>query len=142
MEEALIQHLGEVQFEITMRGHTILSDQPAANRGYDEGPTPPELLLASLGSCAGYYAAEYLRARKLSTEGLTVRVTAEKAKAPARLDDFRIEIHLKEPLEERHQTGLLRAAEACVIHATLKHPPQIRTSLSFAEVEDRTLQPA
>ena len=41
--------------------------------------TPPEFMLASLGACAGYYAAEYLRARSLSTEGLEVRVTAEKA---------------------------------------------------------------
>jgi organic hydroperoxide reductase OsmC/OhrA len=29
------------------------SDQPVENGGHDEGMTPPELLLASLGSCAG-----------------------------------------------------------------------------------------
>jgi uncharacterized OsmC-like protein len=26
--------------------------------GFDEGMTPPELLLTSLGSCAGFYAAQ------------------------------------------------------------------------------------
>ena len=50
----------------------------AENGGFDEGMTPPELLLASLGSCAAYYAAEYLRQHKLATEGTKVRVMRRK----------------------------------------------------------------
>jgi len=133
--EAIVQHLGDVQFEISLRGHKIICDQPEAGGGYDEGPTPPELLLASLGSCAAYYAAEYLRTRKLSAAGLTVRVTAEKATAPARLEDFQIQIHLDGSLEERHREGVLRAARACLIHATLTHPPRIEVSLACAPRE-------
>ena len=34
--------------------------------------TPPELFLASLGTCAAYYAAEYLNARDLPADGLEV----------------------------------------------------------------------
>ena len=67
--EVLIEHLGAVQFEIKARQHTIACDQPAENGGYDEGMTPPELLLASLGSCAGFYAAMYLRKHKLAGAG-------------------------------------------------------------------------
>ena len=85
--EVSVEHLGGVQFEIKARQHTIVCDQPPENSGYDEGMTPPELLLASLGSCAGFYAAMYLRKHKLSTEGTRVHVTAGKAKAPARLED-------------------------------------------------------
>ena len=128
--EAIIQHLGNVKFEINLRGHKILSDQPELNGGSDAGPTPPELLLASLGSCAAYYAAEYLRVRKLAAEGLTVRVTAEKVKSPSRLEDFQIQIHVGAPLEARHSEGVLRAAQACLIHATLEHPPRINVTLS------------
>ena len=58
--EVTVEHIGAVQFEIRARGHVIASDQPVETGGYDEGLTPPELLLASLGSCAGYYAAQYL----------------------------------------------------------------------------------
>lgn len=57
--EVTIEHLGAVQFEIKARQHTILSDQPPENFGHDEGMTPPELLLASLGSCAAFYASQY-----------------------------------------------------------------------------------
>lgn len=51
--EVTVEHINAVQFEIRARGHVIASDQPVENGGYDEGMTPPELLLASLGSCAG-----------------------------------------------------------------------------------------
>jgi putative redox protein len=135
--EALIEHLREVQFQIKIRNHTLVSDQPESNGGYDEGPTPPEFLLASLGSCAAYYAAEYLKARKLSTEGLRVHVSAEKAKAPARLAKFQIDIEVAGPLEPRHYEGLHRAAEACLIHATLTHPPEIRIAIHSDTAPER-----
>ena len=90
--EVTVEHLGAVQFEIKSRQHTIASDQPPENGGYDEGMTPPELLLASLGSCAGFYAAQYLRKYKLATEGTKVRVKAEKVKDPPRIDDFQIDL--------------------------------------------------
>ena len=51
----------------TIGEHRIICDQYVSDGGHgnDEGVTPPELLLASLGACAGHYAAEYLRARSL-----------------------------------------------------------------------------
>ena len=82
--EVIVHHLGGVKFEAAARGHRVICDQPAENHGGDTVMTPPEFMLASLGTCAGYYAAEYLRTRSLPTEGLEVRVTAEKATAPAR----------------------------------------------------------
>ncbi|HET7892080.1 MAG TPA: OsmC family protein [Candidatus Sulfotelmatobacter sp.] len=123
--EVTVEHLGAVQFEIKARQHSIACDQPAENGGYDEGMTPPELLLASLGSCAGFYAAQYLRKFKLATAGTRVRVTAEKAKDPARVDNFRIEIETAIELSEQHRAGVERAVHHCLIHNTLLHPPQI-----------------
>jgi len=123
--EVTVQHLGAVQFEIKARQHTIACDQPAENGGYDEGMTPPELLLASLASCAGFYAAQYLRKYKLATEGTRVRVTADKVKDPARIENFRLEIETPVDLTEQHHAGVERAVHHCLIHNTLLHPPQI-----------------
>jgi putative redox protein len=123
--EVTVEHLGAVQFEIKARQHTIPCDQPAENGGYDEGMTPPELLLASLGSCAGFYAAQYLRKHKLSMEGTRVRVTAEKLKDPARIDNFQIEVETTVGLNERHRAGLEAAVHHCLIHNTLLHPPRM-----------------
>ncbi len=88
-----VEHLGAFQFEITCRNHAVVSDQPVDNGGFDEGMTPPEFLLASLGSCAAFYAAQYLRKNKLSTDGTHVHVTCDKVKVPLpRMDNFSVEI--------------------------------------------------
>ncbi len=126
--EVIVNHLGDVKFEAAARGHSIVCDQPAGNRGSDAGVTPPELLLASLGTCAGYYAAEYLRTRGQSAGGLQVRVTAEKAAAPARLGSFRIGVTVPH-LDPSHEAGVLRAVRACLIHNTLLHAPAIDIAL-------------
>ena len=123
--EVLVEHLGAVQFEIKARQHTIACDQPAENGGFDEGMTPPELLLASLGSCAGFYAAAYLRKHKLAENGTRVKVSAEKAKDPARMDQFRIEVEVPVDLDEKHRAGIDAAVHHCLIHNTLLHPPSI-----------------
>jgi putative redox protein len=121
---AHIRHLGGVRFEVEARDHRIVCDQPLENGGEDRGMTPPELLLASLGTCAGYYALQYLRTRSLATEGLAVRVSAEKENSPARLDRFRIEVETGE-LSTRHEEGLQRAVHSCLIHNTLLARPEI-----------------
>lgn len=122
--EVTVEHLGALQFEIRARQHAIVSDQPAENGGHDEGMTPPELLLASLGSCVGFYAAQYLRKHKLATEGTRVRITADKVKDPARIDNFQIEVEVPSELSEQHRSGVENAAHQCLIHNTLSHPPK------------------
>jgi len=122
--ETSVDYLGGLRFEVTTRGHHIVSDQPLENRGADSGMTPPELLLASLGTCAGYYAVEYLRARSLPTDGLRVHVEAEKAAKPARLNMFRIRVDARN-VDQKHQDGLLRAVQHCLIHNTLLQPPSM-----------------
>lgn len=131
--EIYVEHLGGFQFEIKARQHTIASDQPAENGGFDEGMTPPELLLASLGSCAGFYAAQYLKKHKLAEEGTIVRVTADKAKDPARLDNFRIALELPCELTPLDLQGVEQAVHHCLIHNTLLHPPTISIEVKAFE---------
>jgi len=95
--------------------------------------TPPELMLASLGSCAAFYAVQFLKARKLSDRGLEVSVTAEKLKAPARLGNFRIEVHCLAALTEEQTEGLRRSVHHCLIHNTLLTPPEIKIELAIGE---------
>jgi putative redox protein len=126
--ETSITYLDGVRFEAESRGHKVICDQPAGDAAADTGMAPPEFLLVSLGTCAGYYALQYLKARSLSTEGLAVRVIAEKATQPVRLGSFRIEVTAP-GLEARHHEGILRAVKLCLVHNTLVHPPAIETVL-------------
>ena len=129
MLEVVTNYLGAVQFEINARGHKVYSDQPLESGGFNEGMTPPELMLASLGACAGYYAVDYLKRVKLPSDGVRVRTTAEKVHGPPRLDDIHIELDCPGATEEQHRQGLLDAVSKCLIHNTLLHTPRIRLAL-------------
>jgi putative redox protein len=135
MLEVVTKHLGAVQFEVSARNHRIYSDQPVEGGGFDEGMTPPELMLGSLGACAGYYAVDYLQRAKVPADGLRVRTTAEKVAGPPRLDDIRIELECPGVVEERHRKGLLETVRKCLIHNTLLHTPRIRLDFVVPAVE-------
>lgn len=123
--EVRVEHLGAVQFEIKARQHTVICDQPLDSSGDDEGMTPPELLLASLGSCAAFYAVDYLKRNRILREGVKARVTADKVKGPFRLDNFKIELEVPGGIDESQMKGLEDAVHRCLIHNTLLNPPAI-----------------
>ena len=135
--EVHVEHLGAVQFEIKARNHSIACDQPENMGGFDEGMTPPELLLASLGSCAAYYAVAYLKKKGIASIGTRVTVTADKVQNPARVDNFAISVSVPAELSltEEHRAGLEQAVHHCLIHNTLLHPPTISLSIHAATSE-------
>jgi len=133
--EVTVEHLGSVQFEIHAGNHSIISDQSVHDGGFDEGMTPPELLLASLGSCAGYYAAQYLRKNKLATEGTRARVTCDKVKYPvARMTNFVIGVDAPVELSDAQRKGVEEAVEHCLVHNTLLHRPKMELKVAGAVI--------
>jgi uncharacterized OsmC-like protein len=131
--EVTANYLGGSKFEVAARGHRMICDQPVDNGGSDEGMSPPEFLLASLGTCAAYYATQYLKTRGLPAGDLKVRVSAEKALQPTRLASFQIDVAAP-GLDERHQAGILRAVRACLIHNTLLGGPSIEVLVNAEEL--------
>jgi len=131
--QVTIKHLDRVKFAIEARSHTILCDQPIENNGDDAGMTPPELMLASLGSCAAFYAVQYLQARSLPAEGVEVTVTADKLMQPARLGKFKINVTYPAALSEAQTEGLVRSVHHCLIHNTLLSLPEILIELTTGE---------
>jgi uncharacterized OsmC-like protein len=91
------------------------------------------LLLASLGSCAAFYAVQYLKTRNLALSGVEVSVTADKLKQPARLGNFRIHVACPVPLSEEQREGLMRSVHHCLVHNTLMAPPEIAIELTAKE---------
>ena len=105
------------------------TDLESMSGGADAAMSPPELLLASLGTCAGFYALQYLNAHKVPAGELEVEVVAEKAKEPARLGTFRIEVR---GCGDANVEGVKRAVEKCLIHNTLMHAPRIEVVVEDA----------
>jgi uncharacterized OsmC-like protein len=130
--ESYTRYVDGKKFETNVGRPRLVTDQPVSGGGADAGPSPPQLLLASLGACAGHYAAEYLLTRSLSATDLGIRVSAAKGTNPARLAAFRIEVNVP-GIDERHRQGILRAVKTCLIHNTLLTAPALEVVVTAAQ---------
>ena len=120
-----VRHAGGDAYAITVRGHTMLVDQPEADGGQDAAATPTELLVSSLASCVAFYAGRYLLRHRLDRSGL--EVTAEFAMAsdrPARVGDVRLRISAP-GVPPGRRDALLAVASHCTVHNTLRQQPGV-----------------
>jgi uncharacterized OsmC-like protein len=124
-----VKFLEGKKFEITCRSHRIITDQPESENGTDQGMTPVELLIASLASCAAYYAVTFLERRIQNLAGLEVRSNWEYSEDPHRVGDIHLKILLPCCLNETEKKGLLRSVEHCTVGNTLKHAPKIQINM-------------
>lgn len=92
-----------------------------------KGMTPPDVLLASLGSCMGVYLQKYVDGMKLKVSGFTINLNAELSKeAPICFRKINVQIGLDGgTLDDRHLKGLMQFLHNCPVHETLKNNPEI-----------------
>ena len=126
-----VSYLGGESYAIATRGHTLLTDQPAAAGGADNAMTPTELLIASLSSCVAFYAGRYLARHGLNRDGLHVTATFTAATdRPARVAAVRLAIRVPGGIPPSRQAALLAVASHCTVHNTFRQAPDIAIELS------------
>lgn len=135
--EITLQHKGGAQFLAEARQHRVVVDQPAEDGAADHGMTPSELLLSALGSCIGQNVIQYLRLRKLPTDGLLIRVQAERTARPLRLADFRVEI-VAPGLTERQLRALEKSLPTGLVHNALIRETPLCISVAAMHAGDVT----
>ena len=133
-----INYLSGKAFEVKVRDHVLICDQPLKSDGQDRGPAPAEFFGASLGACIGYYAMSYLEARSLPTEGLQVHTSWEGTDKPKRIASIKTRIVLPDGVPEVNHDRILRACQRCLIHNTLHEPPEVSVEIDTGDVETTT----
>ncbi len=119
MPSIITSYAGEMSFRTRLGSHELVVDVPPSMGGQDRGPTPPELFVASLGSCVAAFVASYCERTGLDTEGLSVDVTFEKAEDPTRLTDLRVIVNLPHATCGERERALRRVAAHCPVHETI-----------------------
>lgn len=122
---------------IRVRGHDLVVDQPMDAGGEDAGPTPTELFVAGLAACVGFYSERFLR-RHGAADGLSVTCDfAMSTDRPSRVASVDLRIEVPGSLRDDLRDALLRAAEHCTVHNSLRTPPAVRM-----EIRDGVAAPA
>jgi putative redox protein len=118
-----IEFPGGVQVAARFKGHTVLTDQSREHGGTGLAPEPFDLFLASLGSCAGYYALRFCQERGIETQGLGLTLVTEADPERKRLRAIRFDLHLPEGFPVRYRAAILRAVDQCAVKRAIAEPP-------------------
>ena len=119
-----IRFPGGLEVEAVHGGFTILTDQPLSQGGSGAAPSPFDLFLASIGTCAGLYALRFCQQRNLDTEGLALSLTELKAADGKRVTGLRIEITLPPEFPEKYREAILRAVDQCKVKRHILEAPR------------------
>ena len=121
------------QYVIETGGHRLVVDQPAEAGGTDTGPTPTDLLIASLASCVAHYAGRYLRRHGFERDGLRVDTDWDFATdRPARVGWITMRITVPAQVPAERMPALLAVARHCTVHNTIEQAPPIEITADFA----------
>jgi uncharacterized OsmC-like protein len=124
LEVSLYQNGGS-RFTAEARHHRVVLDQPAQDGATDQGMSPAELLLASLGGCVGQYVAQYLATRGLSTKGVAVRVRTQSSPRALRMGNFQVEVTVP-GLSERQLRALEESFPAGLVQNAIRFENQLQ----------------
>ena len=125
--------------EIVSGNHRWRADEPAPF-GTDTGPSPYELLIASVGACTSMTLRLYAQRKGWELRRVIVRLQHFRIHAEdcvdcdtkqGLLDRIDREIELQGNLDDTQRRRLLEIAELCPIHRSLKSEIDLRTSLSL-----------
>jgi ribosomal protein S12 methylthiotransferase accessory factor len=104
-------------------GHSIKTDQPLDNGGTNTAPTPFDLFLASIGTCAGIYVKSFCDNRKIPTDGIRIIQTSQFSKETGLPTNIKIDIQVPPDFPEKYRNSLINVAELCKVKKTMANPP-------------------
>jgi putative redox protein len=110
---------GTLRHSVEIGRHSVTSDEPEDHGGGDAGPSPQELLAASLASCTAVTIEMYARRKKWEIGDIAVDVDYEPAQrgSPTR---FSMSVKLPKELPEDQRERLMQIAAKCPVHRTLE----------------------
>lgn len=123
--EITVSFPGGKKVDATVRGQLVRTDQPRSSGGDGSAPSPYDLFLASLATCAGFYVLSFLQSRNLPVEGVGLRQLHEFDPVTHALKRVSLLIELPPDVPEKYHGAIVRAASQCAVKRALESPPEL-----------------
>jgi ribosomal protein S12 methylthiotransferase accessory factor len=122
--DMMITFPGGKKVNAAYNGFTHQTDQPEAGGGENSAPSPFELFLASLGTCAGFYVLSFCQQRGIDPTAIQIRQSMEHDPQTHLITMVHMEIVLPVSYPEKYRAAVIQAAQSCTVKKHLDQPPK------------------
>jgi putative redox protein len=124
--EIIVTLPGGRRVDAQFPGHLIHTDQPRDNGGEDTAPSPFQLFLAAIGTCAGIFVQGFCAKRNLPTEGIRI-VERPRFDEKENLVAVELDIQVPPSFPENYRDALVRVADKCSVKQAIQTQPVFKT---------------
>ena len=118
--------------DIELRGHRLIADEPESKGGQDQGPTPQELLAASLAACTAITLEMFAQRKEWDLGEVEVQCDYEQADADNETL-FKVALRLSSGLTPDQVERIELIAAKCPVHRTLSGQTRFEQTVELVE---------
>lgn len=119
---------GNKKISAHFRDFIVNTDQPVAGGGDNTAPSPFELFLASVGTCAGFFVASFCQSRSIPIGNISIIQTMLRNDTTHMVEKITLNIMLPPDFPEKYKAAVIKAADTCVVKKHLQTPPEIQVN--------------
>ena len=109
--------------------YLLETDQPKDKGGDGTAPSPFDLFIASIGTCAGFYILSFCKERNIPVDNIKLTLDTEKHPETKMTDKIMIQVQLPEDFPDKYKKAVIAAADVCSVKKHLLNPPAIEIAL-------------
>ena len=113
---------GDLRVRAEYGGFAIDTDQDGS------APSPFDLFLSSLATCAGYFALAFMRQRQIDPTGSQVTMTWQRHPETRRVEKIAIHLTLPAGFPDKYRDAIVRAMDQCTVKRLIGDPPVFETT--------------
>jgi ribosomal protein S12 methylthiotransferase accessory factor len=125
--EIVVTLPGGRRVDAQVGNHLVRTDQPVENGGEDTAPSPYQLFLAALGTCAGIFVQGFCAKRELPTEGIRILQRLYQDPETGVLGRVELDIEVPPGFPEKYRDALVRVVDQCSVKRAIQAQPQFET---------------
>lgn len=119
VKKALAKRTGHYEHLVVVGDHRLITDEPVAVGGENAGPSPQELLAASLAACTATTIEMYASHKGWACGDIKVKVEYEPAKRGSPTT-FNVALCVPPGLDDEQMARVREIAAKCPVHRTLE----------------------
>lgn len=110
-------------------GFEVMTDQPLKSGGEGSAPSPFDLFLASIATCAGFFVQSYCQTRQLPTDGIEILQNLTRDEQTRMVTQISLRVIVPASFPTEHHEGIIAAINSCSVKKHLLHPPAFAVTI-------------